>query len=550
MSLPKHITGRGVMKDISVKQLFIAMTAFVLLLILLIGGIGQYSAGHMEISVKQAISLGDTVRKQMDADMMHDAIRSDVLAALLAAREGDAGRIKAVGSDLDEHIARLKANIEEIGHADLGTAARRQTDAVRPTLERYAAAARAIVQAAGETDPGARMPAFEQDFEALEKEMEKLSDLIQSESEGADADSGSAMSMNRWATGGIVLFALIALASLTPVVFRRIASPLASLAKTAQTICGDGDLTLRAPPCANNEIGQTVQAFNALLDNLQGIVREVRADSQSIMDASRGLATASSQTCAASERQSQSSSGIAAAIEELSVSIDQMSERAQVAADASLESGRLSREGVEVVGHTGQEMRQIAESVRASSQAIQALGNSAEQISRIVNVIKEIADQTNLLALNAAIEAARAGEQGRGFAVVADEVRKLAERTANSTQEIAAMINEMHSSMGHAVDTMEDGVRRVEMGVELAAKAAGTIEQVAARARSAADSVADISLSLREQNAAGQDIAKNIEQVAQMAEQSHSAATESARHAGELASLAQSLDKTVGRFRT
>ena len=538
------------MNDISVKQLFMAMTAFVLFLMILIGGIGQFSAGYLEASVKQAITLGTTVRKQMDADMMHDAIRSDVLGALLAAKNGNADRLKAIGSDLNEHATRLKTNIDEIGKANLGVASHKQVEMVKPLLDRYAGTARTILQSAGNADVGAHMPSFEQDFGALESAMEKLADLIQAESQIAESSAHQAMAGNRWASGGIVLFALVALSTLTPVVFRRIATPLAGLAKTAQSIRADGDLTLRAPACPNNEIGQTVQAFNALLDNLQGIVREVRSDSQRIMDTSRGLAAASTQTCAASERQSHSSSSIAAAVEELSVSIDQMTDRAQTAATASVESGILSHQGVEVVGHTGQEMRQIADSVRASSQAIEALGSNAEQISRIVNVIKEIADQTNLLALNAAIEAARAGEQGRGFAVVADEVRKLAERTGKSTQEIAGMINEMHTSMRHAVNTMEDGVRRVEMGVELAGKAGQTIEQVAASARTASDSVADITHALREQNAAGQEIARSVENVAQMAEQSHAAASETSRHASALANLAENLDKTVSRFRT
>jgi len=129
-------------------------------------------------------------------------------------------------------------------------------------------------------------------------------------------------------------------------------------------------------------------------------------------------------------------------------------------------------------------------------------------------------------------------------------VRKLAERTGKSTQEIAGMINEMHTSMRHAVNTMEDGVRRVEMGVELAGKAGQTIEQVAASARTASDSVADITHALREQNAAGQEIARSVENVAQMAEQSHAAASETSRHASALANLAENLDKTVSRFRT
>lgn len=536
------------MPNLSVRQMFMTMSAMVLLLMLVIGAVGQYSASHMEQAVQHAIRASAVQRSQMDADMMHDAVRSDVLAALLAARDGHADQYKGALADMDEHADRLRKNIEEIGRARLGDAARRQAAAVSPVLERYVTTAHAIGRAAAHPLPE-HTAAFERDFNTLEKEMEKLSDLIQEDEKGANTEANIAMQSGRWTSGGIILFAIAVLALAVPPMLRRIVHPLVALAQTARAISSNGDLTLRAQQTADNEIGQTINAFNALLDSLQGIVREVRSGSALIMDRSHSMAAASDQTTAASVRQSDASSNIAAAVHELSVSIDQMSDRSSSASAASLQSGEFSRQGVEVVESTAQEMRQIADAVRASSQAIQELGENAEQISRIVNVIKEIADQTNLLALNAAIEAARAGEQGRGFAVVADEVRQLAERTAKSTQEIAAMINSMQASTQNAVKTMNDGVHRVEMGVELAGRAGQTIGQVADNAGSAADAVADIAHALREQNAAGHEIAQRVEEVAQLAQQSHTAALDSGRHASELAGLAQDLDTTVGRFR-
>lgn len=536
------------MPNLTVRQMFMILSALVLLLMLVIGAVGQYSASHMEQAVDQAIHTGEVQRRQMDAAKMDDAVRSDVLAALLAARDGHADRHKSAVADLGEHAARLQKDVDQISRAKLSDTARQQAAAVGPLLERYVTTAQAIGRAATQPLPE-QTAVFERDFETLEKGMAKLSDLIREGAEEAHTAADTAMRSSRWISGGIIVFAIAVLALAVPLMLRRIVHPLVALAQTAKAISRNGDLTLRAEETANNEIGQTITSFNALLDSLQGIVREVRTGSALIMDRSHSMAAASDQTTAASVRQSDASSNIAAAVHELSVSIDQMSDRSSSASAASLQSGEFSRQGVEVVESTAQEMRQIADAVRASSRAIQELGQNAEQISRIVNVIKEIADQTNLLALNAAIEAARAGEQGRGFAVVADEVRQLAERTAKSTQEIAAMIDSMQASTQNAVKTMDDGVHRVEMGVDLAGKAGQTIGQVAANAGSAAEAVADITHALREHNAAGQEISQRVKEVAQLAVQSHAAALESGRHASEMATLAHGLETTVGRFR-
>jgi methyl-accepting chemotaxis protein len=194
------------------------------------------------------------------------------------------------------------------------------------------------------------------------------------------------------------------------------------------------------------------------------------------------------------------------------------------------------------------EMSRISASVRESSAVILDLEQRSRDISAIVKAIKEIAEQTNLLALNAAIEAARAGEQGRGFAVVADEVRKLAERTTLSTQEIAGMIDQIQKGTRTAVSSMEAGMRRVDSGVELAGQAGDAIGRIKASAEQVVGVVDSISAALREQSAASNDIARKVEQIAQMSEENTAAVQNTAVTARDLGQLSAFLESAVKRF--
>jgi methyl-accepting chemotaxis protein len=194
-------------------------------------------------------------------------------------------------------------------------------------------------------------------------------------------------------------------------------------------------------------------------------------------------------------------------------------------------------------------MQKIAGVVTNSSTAITSLGEQSHQISNIVNVIKEIADQTNLLALNAAIEAARAGEQGRGFAVVADEVRKLAERTAQSTQEIAAMIQGIQGSTDDAVGGMAQGIACVDEGVEMVGQAGSSMERIQEGVQKVLSSVGDISVALKEQSATSHLIAQNVQSIAQMTEETSTIVKEVSVSADRLEQMAMQLKQTVGQFK-
>jgi methyl-accepting chemotaxis protein len=310
-----------------------------------------------------------------------------------------------------------------------------------------------------------------------------------------------------------------------------------------------GNLRSRIDFSAHDELRTVADQFNEMAQSFAEVIGKVQQGANDVAGSAVSLSTSASQVSAGSDQQSEAAANMAAAVEEMTVGIEEIASSASSAEGISSESGKLSAEGASVVEKTVMEMERISGSVRESAAVIQDLGDQSARISTIVNSIKEIADQTNLLALNAAIEAARAGETGRGFAVVADEVRKLAERTAKATDEITGMVASIQKGTNRAVDTMNDGVIRVQEGVVLAGKAGASMDQIRAGASQVVNAVTDISSALREQGAASTDIARNVERIAQMAEQNSAAVRDTAGTARRLENLAQQLRAEVAHFR-
>ena len=310
-----------------------------------------------------------------------------------------------------------------------------------------------------------------------------------------------------------------------------------------------GNLRSRIDFSAWDELRQVSDQFNQMAHSFSEVIAKVQSGANDVAGAAVSLSSSAAMVSNGSDQQSAAASSMAAAVEEMTVGIEEITSSASSAEGISSESGRLSSDGGAVVARTVEEMERIATSVRESASVIQDLGDQSVRISTIVNSIKEIADQTNLLALNAAIEAARAGETGRGFAVVADEVRKLAERTAKATDEITSMVVAIQKGTSRAVDTMQDGVTRVQEGVVLAGQAGSSMDQIREGASQVVRAVTDISAALREQGAASTDIARNVERIAQMAEQNSNAVRETAGTARRLENLAQQLRSEVSHFR-
>jgi methyl-accepting chemotaxis protein len=284
-------------------------------------------------------------------------------------------------------------------------------------------------------------------------------------------------------------------------------------------------------------------------DELRAMIGDVAQSAQEVSGAANVLAAGAGDSTARAQVRTDATGATAAAVEEMTVSIGQVAEHAQEAAAIAERSSLLAREGESIVRAASGEMNSIAKSVKHGSALVETLNRRSAEISTIVKVIKDIADQTNLLALNAAIEAARAGEQGRGFAVVADEVRKLAERTGSATSEIGAMIEAIQRETSSVVSTMQTGGEKVVLGVKLADEAAAALEKINAQTLEAVASVNAIAAATREQQGASTDIARNVERIAQMTEESGTSAQHNADSAQQLERLASALQERVARFR-
>ncbi|MBP6187433.1 MAG: methyl-accepting chemotaxis protein [Azonexus sp.] len=309
------------------------------------------------------------------------------------------------------------------------------------------------------------------------------------------------------------------------------------------------DLSHPVAAHGDDEVGQLLSQLAIMRNHFQEMAAMLRQSTAKLDTMARRLADSSKASADAASDQAGVATSMAASVEQLSVSIDHVTEFSSEADTLSRTSGSASREGGDVIQRAADEMTVIATTVNGSASAIRELESYAGEISTIVNVIKEIADQTNLLALNAAIEAARAGEQGRGFAVVADEVRKLAERTAASTKQIAGMIEKVQSSSRHAVSEMENSVQQVECGVDLARQAEQSIATIQVSSGQVAEAVNEISHAIREQSAAAREIAQNVERVAQMTEQGSYASQAAASLASEVNELSGELRRLAETFR-
>ena len=312
---------------------------------------------------------------------------------------------------------------------------------------------------------------------------------------------------------------------------------------------GDGDLTQRVNADRSDELGRLGHWFNQFMDNLHAIIVDVAA-------ASRELAGAGTQISASSEELSRGMQQQTRQIEQISSAVGEMSQSAQDISRQTLDmsgtardTGDVAGQGGEVVGETIRSMHAIDEAVQASASSIRELSRRGEQIGTVIELINDIADQTNLLALNAAIEAARAGEHGRGFAVVADEVRKLADRTTSATDEIGESIRAIQTETGETVRRMEAGAEEVSGGVAKARSAGESLNQIVGQTHTVADLVQSVAAAAEQQAAACTEVSTSVESISAVAREADQATGAIAASATDLSRKAEMLKGLVERFR-
>jgi len=381
--------------------------------------------------------------------------------------------------------------------------------------------------------------------------LNSMADIIKHQDELMTVTSKQADDNYALARNLIIVATLIALllaAFLGIIITRSITKPLNRAVSTAERVA-DGDLTVEIETNTSDETGLLLKAMKNMTDKLRKMVGDIKQASASMASGSQQLSASSEEITRSMSSQSARASQIATSAEEMSQTVIDIAKNSSNIASAATDTASIAGQGAHIVNKSVEESEAIAATVGNSVRVMQTLGDRSKQIGEIVAVINDIADQTNLLALNAAIEAARAGEQGRGFAVVADEVRKLAERTAKATSEIGGMIGSIQTEVGHAVESMDETSKKVETGLKYSKNAGEQLGTIVSSATSLQGMVQQIATATEEMSTTSEAISGDIQQIASGSSEISSGADQIAQSSTELARLAGDLKVIVEQFK-
>jgi methyl-accepting chemotaxis protein len=382
------------------------------------------------------------------------------------------------------------------------------------------------------------------------KHVSKMVTSLRQQASGTSKDLASQIA----GTIGLV-FALLVIGVLVGLagaffISRAIVGPLVKTQAAMSDIAsGNGDLTQRIKVSGTDEIAQLANAFNLFAEKIQNIIKEVSSITDNVANASERMTVVTDETRKGADRQQQETDEVAIAVNEMAAAGQEVARNASSAADAAHNADVAADNGRQVVGHTIEAIDSLAREVSDAGVVIDRVEKDSESIGGVLDVIKGIAEQTNLLALNAAIEAARAGEQGRGFAVVADEVRTLASRTQQSTAEIQTMIERLQSGTRDAVSVMEQSRQMAEATVGQAAKAGTSLEEINAAVTTIKDLNSQIACSAEEQSSVAEEINEKVVRISDITDQTAAGSQQSASASNELNQLAETLKVLVGQFK-
>ncbi|MDA8484228.1 methyl-accepting chemotaxis protein [Pseudomonas resinovorans] len=521
------------------------------LLMVLVGSLGMQGIAQVGDSSKQL-----TNRYLPAISLLLNADR-DLYQAFIAERslldEAGGEHVQALKADHAENLQQAYDRVHKYAAMDASAEAQQLVAQFDRGYAQWKATSQRVVDLSAKDPAAASTLSFgdsERQFGEMRDAIDKLGEL---EDLAANAEGQGAIALGDtrvWQQGLAIAIGL-ALCLILVIGFPALVTrPLRNLLDRIEQIAdGDGDLRVRLEVLSKDELGKLSHAFNRFLDKLQPLIREVSRVTGEVADSARSLAGLAAANDRLINSEHAAVDQVSTAATEMSAAVHEVARNAQNAADAARFAEEQSREGAQVVGATVAAIRQLAIEVESASTTIGTLEQETANIGAVLAVIKGIADQTNLLALNAAIEAARAGEQGRGFAVVADEVRALAARTQESTKDIQLMIERLQAGVQEAVKAMRSGSLKAKDSVERAAGVDQALTDTGDSVQRINDMAAQIATACEEQSSVTEEIARNISDIRDLSNEAAQTSEQSNQASQRLSQLSSGLAQLVGRFR-
>ena len=542
------VLARGTTMTIKLRLVLLIATGLLTALIMSLAG---YLGNTRMADAVQDNDVSMTVlRNHMEADMMHDALRADVLSAMLVGLGKSTSTPAEVNSSIKEHAEHFREVLADNLKLPLDASIKASLEKIKPSLDTYISAGERIVALALENPEAARgeLQTFNAAFSQLEEQMAALSELIENNTQLTSTGTRQTISNANWTLAIVLGASLLLLLAQGRWVTLSIMGPLRTASRIAQSIAHGNLSEPIAEPKNQDEASALIRSLATMQRDLRGMIEVVRSNAHGVNGMSERLSQGCHEVAGSSQQQSVAASTMAAAASEMTASIEEITRHAQRALDMASQAETLAKDGGRVIHQVVSDMDGIARSAQQSAQVIRTLDKESEAIYSIIQVIKGIADQTNLLALNAAIEAARAGEMGRGFAVVADEVRQLAQRTSASTGQIHSLIAKLQQTAATAVQTMDAGHRQAEEGVARVLEADQALVGISEAVANITDMTTQIAAATEEQSAVAEEISRNISTIADLADQTSEQAQHSALLSEELTQTVNTQYSLVERF--
>jgi methyl-accepting chemotaxis protein len=529
-------------------RLYLLLTVMMVVLVS-VGVMGMYAANHSNDAMHRmyedrlvAVVKLDTVARRMlnnriavaNAVIHHEHIK-DYAEELKANKE-------IIDKNWGEYMATFMNEDEKALAAEFSQARGRFVDEyIKPAMS---------FAAAGEADKLAELQSRAKSlYEPARDAINKLINLQEAEATKLYDESVEGFHTLRNISIGLILLGALFGIGLGWSIIRGINASVSELRAVMANMGSNGDLTVRVKIHGKDEVGEAAVAFNGLIDGFASIIRQVNNNASAVSSSAINLSASSLQISQGSQAQSEAAASTAAAVEEITVSINSVAANTEDVRKLSAQSLSQTQQGNKSVTAMVGEIQTVQDAVNKIAGSVKEFVESTRAIAGMTQQVKEIADQTNLLALNAAIEAARAGEQGRGFAVVADEVRKLAEKSAQSASEIDQVTNSLNKKSGDVEATVQQGLRSLQATQQQVGLVSEILTGAGAAVEKASHGVNDIASSINEQSLASAEIARNVEKIAQMSEENHAAVDSNTDEIVKLERLAKELSGAVGRFK-